>query len=113
MQKIKVAIAFALASAALFGFSTPAATVLLGTAHPIVLAGLLYSGAGLGVAVLRLLRRLHAANAVSQEAKLSKADAPWLAGAVLCGGLVGPVLLMVGLAKTDASATSLLLTLEG
>ncbi len=38
---------------------------------------------------------------------------PWLAGAILTGGIVGPVLLMVGLAHTDAGGASLLLALKG
>lgn len=42
------AILYALASAALFGLSTPAAKVLLGSLHPVALAGLLYCGAGIG-----------------------------------------------------------------
>ena len=50
------AVFYALASAALFGISTPAAKVLLGSMHPAVLAGLLYCGAGIGVALLRWLR---------------------------------------------------------
>src|SRR5213078_3590038 len=49
------AILYALASAALFGLSTPTAKVLLGTIHPAILAGLLYSGAGVGVGLLRRL----------------------------------------------------------
>jgi drug/metabolite transporter (DMT)-like permease len=47
------------------------------------------------------------------EAVLVKTDMPWLAGAIFAGGIVGPVLLMLGLSRTDASAASLLLTLEG
>jgi hypothetical protein len=50
------AVALALASAALFGVSTPAAKSLLGEISPTVLAGLFYCGAGIGIAVLRLLR---------------------------------------------------------
>jgi drug/metabolite transporter (DMT)-like permease len=45
----------ALLSAALFGLSTPFAKLLLGSTDPTVLAGLLYCGAGAGVAVLRRL----------------------------------------------------------
>ena len=108
----RAVIYYALASAALFGFSTPAAKVLLGSMHPAVLAGLLYCGAGLGVAVLRLIWRA-APGTESQEAALGKRDAPWLAGAIFCGGIVGPLLLMIGLTRTDAAAASLLLTLEG
>jgi drug/metabolite transporter (DMT)-like permease len=104
------AVVLALLSAMLFGASTPAAKVLLGGIDPAILAGLLYCGAGLGVAILRRLVRPLIQTAA--EAPLARSDAPWLAGAILCGGIVGPLLLMVGLSYTDAAAASLLLTLE-
>lgn len=107
------AVILALASAALFGLSTPAAKLLLGEIDPAVLAGLLYCGAGLGVGLLRRLARNLPHVKAPQEAPLSGKDMPWLAGAIVAGGLVGPVMLMAGLARTDASAASLLLTLEG
>src|SRR5437762_460791 len=107
------AILYALASAVLFGVSTPAAKALLGTVHPAILAGLLYCGAGIGVALLRRLApRLINPGGASQVA-LSRTDIPWLAGAIAAGGIAGPLLLMAGLARTDAAAASLLLTLEG
>jgi drug/metabolite transporter (DMT)-like permease len=106
-------VVLALLSAALFGVSTPAAKALLGSVDPAVLAGLLYCGAGLGIAVLRRLApRLFAPDGAA-EAPLVRADAPWLAGAIAAGGVAGPVLLMLGLARTDAAAASLLLSLEG
>jgi drug/metabolite transporter (DMT)-like permease len=39
-------------------------------------------------------------------------DLPWLAGAIAFGGVLAPVLLMAGLARTAASTASLLLNLE-
>jgi len=108
------AVVLALLSAALFGISTPAAKALLGTIDPIVLAGLLYCGAGLGVAVLRRIgRSFLVAQAGAPEVPLQRTDMPWLAGAIVAGGVIGPVLLMAGLARTDAATSSLLLTLEG
>ena len=107
------AVVLALLSAALFGISTPAAKVLLGTVDPAILAGLLYCGAGLGVALLRRAGRFAIAETGSTEAALGRSDVPYLAGAIVAGGVVGPVLLMAGLQRTDASAASLLLTLEG
>jgi drug/metabolite transporter (DMT)-like permease len=102
----------ALASAALFGASTPLAKLLLGGGvDPWLLAGLLYLGSGLGLGVVHLGRGLVGVPAV--EAPLRRADAPWLALVVLFGGLLGPLLLMVGLARTPASAAALLLNLEG
>lgn len=106
------AVGYALASAILFGVSTPAAKTLLGAMSPVVLAGLLYCGAGLGAA---LLRRAIAVAPVDRmrQAHLKRPDVPWLAGAIAAGGIAGPLLLMAGLARTEAAAASLMLTLEG
>jgi drug/metabolite transporter (DMT)-like permease len=107
----RTAVLYALTSAALFGLSTPAAKVLVGSIQPVTLAGLLYCGAGVGVAALR--RILPAAVTGAPETALSRADLPWLAAAIGAGGILGPLLLMFGLTRTDAATASLLLTLEG
>lgn len=99
----------AIGAAALFGASTPFAKRLLPSVEPVLMAGLLYVGSGLGLAAYRMLR----GGKANPEARLARRDAPWLVAAVVCGGLVGPVLLMVGLSKTPASSASLLLNLEG
>lgn len=100
----------ALAAAALFGASTPLAKLLLGEISPIVLAGLLYLGSGVGLGLLRLVR---GPVPVSREAPLVARDWGWLAGAILAGGVVAPVLLLWGLAGSRAAETSLLLNFEG
>src|SRR5499433_3059922 len=106
------ALVYALVSAALFGLSTPAAKVLLSIIDPAILAGLLYSGAGVGVGLLRRVRpRVFGPKA--RQASLQGKDVPWLAAAIAAGGVVGPLLLMFGLARTDAATASLLLALEG
>lgn len=105
------AIWLALLSAGLFGASTPAAKWLLGSLSPWLLAGLLYLGSGLGLSAVLLGRRL--LGRTVEEAPIRRPDLPWLAGAVLFGGLVGPVLLMLGLTQTAASSAALLLNLEG
>lgn len=103
----------ALFSAALFGVSTPAAKALLASTEPVILAGLLYCGAGLGVAILRRIGRFVNAHGNAPEVALARSDMPWLAGAIVAGGVLGPILLMTGLTRTDAATASLLLTLEG
>ena len=103
--------ALALASAALFGASTPFAKVLLGTTDPWMLAGLLYLGSGIGLLAVRLVRRGAAPG--REEMALRGQDWPWFGAAVVAGGVIGPLLLMLGLALTPAATASLLLTLEG
>jgi drug/metabolite transporter (DMT)-like permease len=104
-------ILLALLSAALFGASTPVAKIILGNVDPWVLAGLLYLGAGIGLAVVHLTRNALRLPAI--EAPLRRADIPWLAAVILAGGILGPVFLMFGLARTEAASASLLLNLEG
>jgi drug/metabolite transporter (DMT)-like permease len=105
-------IAAALLSAVLFGASTPFAKFFLNaSASPWLLAGLLYTGAGAGLAALQSIRKL--ARRPAGEAPLHRADLPWLAAVILAGGVLGPVFLMAGLAKMPATGASLLLNLEG
>jgi drug/metabolite transporter (DMT)-like permease len=47
------------------------------------------------------------------EAPLRRTDLPWLAAVITAGGILGPLFLMFGLARTEAAAGSLLLNLEG
>jgi drug/metabolite transporter (DMT)-like permease len=94
-----------LAAALLFGASTPLAKLLLTQASPWLLAALLYLGSGLGLAIVRRLRG-------SPRVRPLPGEAWWLAAAVACGGVVGPVLLMFGLAGMQASSASLLLNAE-
>ena len=105
------AIGLALLSAALFGASTPAAKLLLGEISPWLLAGLLYLGSGVGLSAVLAVRAMR--GRARTEAPLVRADLPWLAGAVFAGGVIGPVLLMLGLSHTPASSAALLLNLEG
>ena len=103
----RAAIAYALASAALFGASTPLAKLLVGEIAPLLLAGLLYLGSGIGLLAWFLLR-----GRTGRAKSLGKADLPWLAGAIVAGGVAGPALLMYGLTRSDGATASLLLNLE-
>jgi drug/metabolite transporter (DMT)-like permease len=101
----------ALGAAALFGLSTPLAKILTGDVSPLLLAGLLYLGSGLGLALL-----LAARVAVVGRASVvwpRGTDLVWLFGAIVFGGAIGPFLLMSGLKITDAASASLILNLEG
>lgn len=96
----------ALLAAVLFGAGTPAAKLLLDSVSPWLLAGLLYTGSGIGLGLIRLIRR-------SPKVHLQKAEYAPLGGAILFGGILGPVLLMIGLVNMPASGASLLLNAEG
>ncbi|MEQ1683674.1 MAG: EamA family transporter [Burkholderiaceae bacterium] len=95
----------ALGAAVLFGAGTPFAKLLLAHTGPWLLAALLYLGSGLG---LWAWRRLRGAAAV----RASRSEWGWLGAATLCGGVIGPVLLMSGLAGMPATSASLLLNAE-
>lgn len=101
----------ALGSAVLFGAAAPLSKLLLGSVNSWLLAGILYLGAGLGLAIVHFGRRF--AGLPTVEAPLRRQDMPWLAAAILFGGMVGPLLLMLGLSLTSAATGSLLLNLEG
>jgi drug/metabolite transporter (DMT)-like permease len=101
----------AVGAAVLFGLSTPIAKTLVGEASPLLLAGFLYTGSGVGLAVLLAARAV-----ISGRASIVRprgADLWWLLGAIACGGALGPYLLMVGLQVTDSASASLILNLEG
>ena len=102
--------AAALVAAALFGVGTPVAKLLLPGTGALLLAALLYAGAGIGLAALGLARR--AGGGASREAPLRRDDLPLLLGVVLSGGIVAPVLLFLGLERLPAADASLLLNLE-
>ena len=101
----------ALGAAFLFGASTPFAKQLMGEgafgSSPFLLAGLLYLGSGLGLTLVRLLR-----DTGWKPSGLPRHEWPWLVGAIAFGGVLGPLLLMVGLAHTAAATASLFLNLE-
>jgi drug/metabolite transporter (DMT)-like permease len=104
-------VGLALAAAVLFGASAPFAKLLLTDAAPQLLAGLLYLGSGVGLGIVWM--RARRSGKVARETPLTRRDIPWLTGAIVFGGALGPLLLMIGLTQTPASTASLLLNLEG
>jgi drug/metabolite transporter (DMT)-like permease len=101
---------YALAAAFLFGTSTPLAKLFLADMSPWALAGILYLGSGAGLLILWIFRSLIAPP--SKRFALTRKDLPSLAGLTLFGGVLAPILLMNGLARTEAAESSLLLNLE-
>jgi drug/metabolite transporter (DMT)-like permease len=99
-------------SASLFGLSPPLAKLLVKDIPPVALAGLLYLGSFAGLSIFRWGRNA-LGPARKKAAALEKKDIPWLAGAILSGGILGPILLMFGLRFISGFSASLLLNLEG
>jgi drug/metabolite transporter (DMT)-like permease len=98
----------ALLAAFLFGTTTPVAKLLLGEISPLLLAGLLYLGSGCGLLIARVIR-----DRSWRAVRISRSELLSFAGAILFGGVLAPLLLMLGLKQTAAASASLLLNLEG
>lgn len=95
-----------LGAAVLFGCSAPLISTLTGSGSALSIAGLLYGGATLALLAVRLVRGTRAETPIRRE------DWPALAALTLLGGVVGPVALVLGLARLPAATSSLLLNLE-
>jgi len=104
---MNIAVLHAFVAAALFGASTPLAKSLVGDLPPLLLAGLLYLGSGVGLTVIRLIR-----DRGWRTSGLTRTEWPWFLGAILFGGVLGPAALMFGLTSTSGATASLLLNLE-
>src|SRR5258706_999448 len=100
----------ALLAAIFFRASAPIAKLLLGDTAPIFLAAFLYIGSGTGISLVKLTQRMRSKDV---EAGIKRADIQWLVGAIISGGILAPIVLMVSLQNTPASTASLLLNFEG
>jgi len=100
-------VACALGAAALFGASTPAAKLLLRNVSPLMLAAPLYLSAAFALTVYRFIGM-----SKSREAQLTRGDIRLIIGIIFFGGMLGPVLMLMGLRNLSALAGSLLLNLE-
>lgn len=106
MERATLGAVVGISAAAMFGASAPLAKALLGEVRPQLLAGLLYGGAAVALSAVLVLRRSPV------EARLRRSDVQRLAGVTLTGGVLAPVLLLVGLERVSGVAGSLLLNLE-
>jgi drug/metabolite transporter (DMT)-like permease len=104
---------FIIISASLFGISPPFAKLLVKDIPPVALAGLLYLGAFTGLSLYSFVTRRKRIELDKKAAPLQRTDLPWLAGAILAGGIIGPISLLIGLTLVSGFSASLLLNLEG
>ena len=106
---MKKAIVFAYLAAALYALSTPVSKLFLQHVHPTMMAGFLYLGAGIGMAVLHWVRKRTGQE--EQERRLTRKDLPYIAGMVMLD-IAAPILLMIGLKRTTPENVSLLNNFE-
>jgi drug/metabolite transporter (DMT)-like permease len=100
----------ALLAALFFGASAPLSKLLLGEVPPVLMAAFLYLGSGTGISLVKLSQRMTSSQ---KEAGIRRSDSGWLAGAIITGGILAPIILMISLQATPASTASLLLNFEG
>ena len=100
-------ISFAFVAALLFGLATPISKVLLEGISPFQLAGLLYLGAA-----LVLLPKVIRERGFRKVTRMNRSNKLRVLGAVILGGIGGPVALLFGLKLASASSVSMWLNLE-
>ena len=106
---VKKAMVYAIVAAALYALNAPASKLLLRNVPPTMMAGFLYLGAGLGMAILGAVRRRSAGG--TKEMHLTRKDLPYTAGMVALD-IAAPIFLMIGLRRTTAANASLLNNFE-
>ena len=96
-------------SAVLFGISPVLCKLVIGEMSPILLAGLLYLGSGIGLSFVLVRQQI---NIIQETRGISRSHRIKLLGAVLAGGVIAPLCLVYGIKYGRASEVSLLLNLE-
>lgn len=109
MTSQKTAIFWTILAAGLYALNAPVSKLLLEEVPPTMMAALLYLGAGIGLAVVRLVQRMTGRG--KKEAPLTKKDMPYTVGMVVLD-IAAPIFLMVGLTMTTAANASLLNNFE-
>lgn len=106
---IKHGIFLAILAAGLYALNAPFSKLLLNFLPSTLMAGFLYIGAGLGMLVIFLIRRITKHPAV--EAGLTRKELPYTAAMVLLD-IAAPICMLFGLARTTAANASLLNNFE-
>ncbi len=96
-------------SAVLFGISPVLCKLVIGEMSPVLLAGLLYLGSGIGLSFVLVQQRIHL---IRETRSIPRAHRLKLLGAVLAGGVIAPLCLVYGIKYGKASEVALLLNLE-
>lgn len=109
MSSKKTAILWAVLAAALYALNSPVSKLLLDKISPTMMAAFLYLGAGIGLAIVRLVQRGMGKD--QKEKPLTRKDLPYTIGMVVLD-IAAPIFLMIGLTRTTAANASLLNNFE-
>ena len=99
----------AVLAAALYAVNSPFSKILLDYMPPKLMAGFLYLGAGAGMLVIALLRRVRGSSA--PHSHLTSAELPYTLAMILLD-IAAPIFLLMGLRATTAANASLLNNFE-
>lgn len=108
-KSAKTGILLAILAAALYALNSPLSKLLLEFMPPTLMAGFLYLGAGLGMGVIALVRKLKKGERA--EVGLTKKELPFTVAMVLLD-IAAPIFLLIGLDATTAANASLLNNFE-
>ena len=104
MKTKNIATFFAILAAALYAINIPLSKVLLQFVQPTMMAALLYLGAGVGLFFYGVFTK-------EKGEKLTKAELPYTIGMIVLD-IAAPILLMLGLQRTNSANASLLNNFE-
>lgn len=108
-KSTKKGIFLAILAAALYAVNSPLSKILLEFMPPTLMAGLLYIGAGLGMGIIAIFRKVQKKDRA--EAGLTKAELPYTVAMILLD-VAAPIFLLIGLKSTTAANASLLNNFE-
>ena len=109
MKKQGTGIFLAVLAAALYAVNSPFSKLLLEYMPSTLMAGFLYIGAGVGMGVIALIRKVRKTDAA--EEKITKADLPYTIAMIVLD-IAAPIFLLLGLSFTTAANASLLNNFE-
>lgn len=108
-RNVNQGIFLAVLAAALYAVNSPLSKLLLDFMPPTLMAGFLYVGAGLGMGVIALARKVK--GRVPTEQAMTKGDLPYTIAMIVLD-IAAPIFLLLGLSHTTAANASLLNNFE-
>ena len=104
-----IGILLAALAAVLYALNSPFSKLLLEYMPSTLMAGLLYIGAGLGMSVIALIRKVRKTERM--EERITRADLPYTLAMIVLD-IAAPIFLLLGLSYTTAANASLLNNFE-